>query len=76
MSRLTDLCIPPVGRKAFWCGPTLVLAVVLLLAVLALTPFAFRQPAVLLALTVMYGAALGGWRSGLLSALVVGLYIA
>jgi PAS domain S-box len=67
--------LPPVGLRALRSGPALTIAVALVLAALASSAFAVPAPTIFLLITVVYAAALGGWKGGLSSALVALLYL-
>jgi PAS domain S-box-containing protein len=66
---------PPVGPRALRSGPALTIALALVLAALASSAFAVPAPTVFLLISVVYAAALGGWKGGLASALVSLLYL-
>ncbi|HEX2217195.1 MAG TPA: PAS domain S-box protein [Gemmatimonadales bacterium] len=66
---------PPVGLRALRSGPALTIALALLVAALASSAYAVPAPTVFLLITVVYAAALGGWKAGLASGLVALLYL-
>ncbi|HKP51010.1 MAG TPA: PAS domain S-box protein, partial [Gemmatimonadales bacterium] len=66
---------PPVGIRALRSGPALTIALALIIAALASSAFAVPAPTIFLLITVVYAAALGGWKAGLASALVALLYL-
>ncbi len=68
--------LPPVGVRALRSGPALTTALALLIAALASSAFAVPAPTLFLLITVVYAAALGGWKGGLASALVALVYLA
>ncbi len=68
--------LPPVGLRALRSGPALTTALALVLAALASSAFAVPAPSLFLLITVVYAAALGGWKGGLASALVAVVYLA
>jgi two-component system, cell cycle sensor histidine kinase and response regulator CckA len=70
-----DIKLPPVGLRALRSGPALTLVAVLVIAALASSPYAVPAPTLFLLITVVYAAALGGWKAGLASALVAALYL-
>jgi len=70
-----DIKVPPVGLRALRSGPALTLVAVLVVAALASSPYAVPAPSLFLLITVVYAAALGGWKAGLASALVAVLYL-
>jgi hypothetical protein len=61
---------PPVGVRALRSGPALTIALALIIAALASSAYAVPAPTLFLLITVVYAAALGGWKDGLASALV------
>jgi hypothetical protein len=61
---------PPVGVRALRSGPALTIALALIIAALASSAYAVPAPTLFLLITVVYAAALGGWKGGLASALV------
>jgi two-component system, cell cycle sensor histidine kinase and response regulator CckA len=67
--------LPPVGLRALRSGPALTIAFALIIAALASSAFAVPAPTIFLLITVVYAAALGGWKGGLASALVALLYL-
>ena len=67
--------IPPVGIRALGWGPFLTIALALVIAALASTALAVPAPSLFLLITVVYAAALGGWKGGLASALVALGYV-
>jgi hypothetical protein len=67
--------LPPVGLRALRSGPALTTALALVIAALASSAFAVPAPTIFLLITVVYAAALGGWKGGLGSALVALLYL-
>ena len=67
--------LPPVGLRALRSGPALTIALALVLAALASSAFAVPAPTIFLLITVVYAAALGGWKGGLASGLVALLYL-
>jgi two-component system, cell cycle sensor histidine kinase and response regulator CckA len=67
--------LPQVGQRALQSGPGLTLVLALLIAALAASRFAVPAPALFLLITVMYAAALGGWKAGLASSLMALLYL-
>jgi len=67
---------PPVGLGALRSGPAVTIAVALIIAALASSAYAVPAPTLFLLITVVYAAALGGWKGGLASALVALLYLA
>ncbi len=66
---------PPVGLRALRSGPALTIALALIIAALASSPFAVPAPTIFLLITVVYAVALGGWRAGLASTLVALVYL-
>ena len=62
--------LPPVGLRALRSGPALTIALALVIATLASSAFALPAPTIFLLITVVYAAALGGWKGGLASTLV------
>jgi PAS domain S-box-containing protein len=68
--------LPPVGLRALRSGPLLTIALALVIAALASSTYAVPAPTLFLLITVVYAAALGGWKGGLASALVALLYLA
>jgi PAS domain S-box-containing protein len=68
--------LPPVGLRALRSGPGLTIAFALVIAALASSAFAVPAPTIFLLITVVYAAALSGWKGGLASALVALLYLA
>jgi two-component system, cell cycle sensor histidine kinase and response regulator CckA len=68
--------LPPVGGRALRSGPTLTIGFALVIAALASSAYAVPAPTVFLLITVVYAAALGGWKAGLASALVAMFYLA
>ena len=67
--------LPQVGQRALQSGPGLTLVLALLIAALAASRFAVPAPTLFLLITVMYAAALGGWKAGLASSLMALLYL-
>jgi len=67
--------LPPVGLRALRYGPALTIALALIIAALASSPLAVPAPTIFLLITVVYAAALGGWRGGLASTLVALIYL-
>ena len=67
--------LPPVGLRALRSGPVLTIALALVIAALASSAFAVPAPTIFLLITVVYAAALGGWKGGLASGLVAVLYL-
>jgi PAS domain S-box-containing protein len=67
--------LPPVGLRALRSGPALTIALALVFAALASSAFAVPAPTIFLLITVVYAAALGGWKGGLASGLVALLYL-
>jgi PAS domain S-box-containing protein len=67
--------LPPVGLRALRSGPVLTIALALVIAALASSAFAVPAPTVFLLITVVYAAALGGWKGGVASGLVALLYL-
>jgi len=67
--------LPPVGLQALRSGPALTVVITLIIAALASSPFALPAPTLFLLITVVYAAALGGWKGGAASALVALLYL-
>jgi two-component system, cell cycle sensor histidine kinase and response regulator CckA len=67
--------LPPVGVRALRSGPALTTALALVIAALASSAFAVPAPTIFLLITVVYAAALGGWKGGLASALVALVYL-
>ena len=67
--------LPPIGPRALRSGPALTLALALVIAALAASQLAVPAPTLFLLITVVYAGALGGWRAGLASSLVVLLYL-
>jgi two-component system cell cycle sensor histidine kinase/response regulator CckA len=67
--------LPPVGRRALRSGTALTIALALVIAALASSAFAVPAPTIFLLITVVYAAALGGWKGGLASGLVALLYL-
>ncbi len=67
--------LPPVGLRALRSGPALTIALALVIAALASSASAVPAPTIFLLITVVYAAALGGWKAGLASALVALLYL-
>jgi two-component system, cell cycle sensor histidine kinase and response regulator CckA len=68
--------LPPVGLRALRSGPALTIALALVLAALASSAFAVPAPTIFLLITVVYAAALGGWKAGLASGLIALLSLA
>jgi two-component system cell cycle sensor histidine kinase/response regulator CckA len=68
--------LPPIGPRALRSGPALTVALALGIAALAQSQLAVPAPTLFLLITVVYAAALGGWKAGLASALVAILYLA
>src|ERR671915_1662695 len=66
---------PPVGLRALRSGPALTIAFALIIAASASSTFAVPAPTIFLLITVVYAAALGGWKGGLASALAALLYL-
>ena len=67
--------LPPVGLRALRSGTALTIALSLVIAALASSTFAVPAPTLFLLITVVYAAALGGWKGGLASTLVALLYL-
>jgi PAS domain S-box-containing protein len=67
--------LPPVGVRALRFGTALTIALALAIAALASSAFAVPAPTIFLLITVVYAAALGGWKGGLASGLVAVLYL-
>jgi two-component system, cell cycle sensor histidine kinase and response regulator CckA len=67
--------LPPVALRALRSGPALTITIALIIAALASSPFAVPAPTIFLLITVVYAAALGGWRGGLASTLVALVYL-
>ena len=67
--------LPPVGLRALRSGTALTIALALVIAALASSTFAVPAPTLFLLITVVYAAALGGWKGGLASTLVALLYL-
>ena len=67
--------LPPVGGHAVRSGPALTVVLACVIAAFAASAYAVPAPALFLLITVVYAAALGGWRGGLASALVALLYL-
>jgi hypothetical protein len=76
MNRHSSRQLPPVGLRALGSGPSLTVGLMFVIAVLAPSQYAVPAPTLFLLITVVYAAALGGWRAGLASALVSLLYLA
>ena len=68
--------LPPVGVRALRSGPALTVGLALLIATVAASQYAVPAPTLFLLITVLYAAALGGWKAGLASALVALFYLA
>jgi PAS domain S-box-containing protein len=62
--------------RALRSGPAITTALALVLAALASSAFAVPAPTLFLLITVVYAAALGGWKGGVASALVALMYLA
>jgi two-component system, cell cycle sensor histidine kinase and response regulator CckA len=67
--------LPPIGIRALRSGPALTIALALVIASLASSALAVPAPTLFLLITVVYAAALGGWKGGVASALVALLYL-
>jgi two-component system, cell cycle sensor histidine kinase and response regulator CckA len=67
--------LPPIGLRALRSGPALTIALALVIAALASSAFAVPAPTIFLLISVVYAAALGGWKGGLASGLVALLYL-
>jgi two-component system, cell cycle sensor histidine kinase and response regulator CckA len=67
--------LSPNGPRALQSGPALTLVLALVIAALAASRFAVPAPTLFLLITVMYAAALGGWKAGLASGLMTLLYL-
>jgi PAS domain S-box-containing protein len=67
--------LPPVGLGALRSGPILTLGLTFIIAVLAPSQYAVPAPTLFLLITVVYAAALGGWRAGTASALLSLVYL-
>ena len=67
--------LPPVGLRALRSGAALTIALALAIATLASSAFAVPAPTIFLLITVVYAAALGGWKGGLASGLIALLYL-
>jgi PAS domain S-box-containing protein len=61
--------------RALRSGPALTVVLALVIAALASSAFALPAPTVFLLVTVVYAAALGGWKGGLASSLISMLYL-
>lgn len=59
--------LPPVGLRALRSGPALTVVIALIIAALSSSSFAVPAPALFLLITVVYAAALGGWKGGRLA---------
>jgi PAS domain S-box-containing protein len=67
--------LPPVGVHAVRSGPALTVVLACTIAAFAASAYAVPAPALFLLISVVYAAALGGWKGGLASALVALLYL-
>ncbi len=67
--------LPPVGVHAVRSGPALTVVLACTIAAFAASAYAVPAPALFLLVSVVYAAALGGWKGGLASALVALLYL-
>jgi two-component system cell cycle sensor histidine kinase/response regulator CckA len=67
--------LPPVGLHAVRSGPALTVVLACAIAAFAASAYAVPAPALFLLISVVYAAALGGWKGGLASALVALLYL-